>query len=324
MINRPPPASGSGVGTSHSHPLRAPSVAPSISATHPHWPSFTSTTTSAGGWMDPQYTGQFGQLNNPANYVSDDHALALASTESFNDDLLSQFGPFDAVGDGAFDTNLPFRPTDQAHAFAQARYTSQTPFAPQVSQPQQQRPSTRLMAHQRRPQQFETEQGMYVNATQGMPQRLAVPSSVPSHVVATHSVNGHSRSAQSQGLGAAVSPSPTFTTALTAQDPRRAPYRQPPAQRPHQPQVPRARHQQQRHLDVQLPVTVVPATRPLQPAQPGSSRTAMVPSSQNERDRRRGGRERGKRLADGTRQKSSNMRKTGACWCCVIQRDSVC
>ncbi|KAK4500068.1 hypothetical protein PRZ48_008254 [Zasmidium cellare] len=57
-----------------------------------------------------------------------------------------------------------------------------------------------------------------------------------------------------------------------------------------------------------------------EPAQPSTSSTGPVRSSQTERARR-GGRTRNSHLTEHTRQKSHAMRKVGACWRCAMQRD---
>ncbi|RMX82743.1 hypothetical protein D0869_05828 [Hortaea werneckii] len=61
------------------------------------------------------------------------------------------------------------------------------------------------------------------------------------------------------------------------------------------------------------------ASRKLKPAVSGTH--APAHPSQSKRGHPRGGREKGKRLAPKTRHESSEMRKKGACWRCVMQRD---
>ena len=99
-------------------------------------------------------------------------------------------------------------------------------------------------------------------------------------------------------------------------------YIQPPT---HEPQFQQAhpRHPHLTQSNLHLPITIVPATatRRLQPTTLGSS--ATVARAQNEGYQRKGGRQRGKRLPEGARNRSHKMRQAGACWRCVLQRDPV-
>jgi hypothetical protein len=70
--------------------------------------------------------------------------------------------------------------------------------------------------------------------------------------------------------------------------------------------------------------SVSAANRPLQAARARSMVPSNAPGASASEHGRKGGRQRGVRLAEHAKEKSSKMRKVVACWRCALQRDPVC
>lgn len=322
MNIRPPPASVSGVTPSSLHQPGAHSSVSATSSTQRPWPSFSSASTSStGGWMDPLSAGQWGHLEATAQGFGN---TSVTTSQSFETDALSEFGALDNGTSRTFDNNLPFRAiNEQGHTFAPGPFPSYYPFMV-PSQPQQYQStvtSTRGNVHPT--QHHAVQQGFYVATAQPTPQRLMIPPTVPSQYGQVQPQGGAIMGRSLRGDYSATisaSSSPTLTPGPVLRVGYHTPYPAVGQQQLRQ----RPSTQQPYHLDVpsHAHAAVARPSRQLQPAVAGPARPAHGHSAQA--DRRRGGRQRNTHLAHGTREKSSKMRKTGACWRCALQRDPVC
>lgn len=300
MNNRPPSTSGQGhSGISgvrspqpHHRHLGGQAFAHPVSVTRSLWPSFTSMTNSTGGWMDPQQDGShFGQLNIPAGFTYDAEAIATTQelNNGLNSGLLPQYDSFDDGTTNSFDPDLSFRSMDDgADTSTQTQYPSYSPFASRTLQPNHHHAYAPLTAQQRL---LSPQLTQYEAHLTGDP---AIPPRGP-HAVSSANVR---------------QPAPGHVAHQLQSRPAQFEQRQ------------QAHHHHLRQFQGP-PVTVVRSTRRLQSATDAPLHMAAVASSQDERNRRRGGRARGEKLAQGTREKSHKMRKAVACWRCALQRDPV-
>jgi len=313
MSNRPPPALGSEARPSPSRQARDTSIAPSVSVTHSQWPSFNPATTT-GGWMDQQNAGHFGSLNFPASYAFD--SSGSATGDPLDDHLLPPYDSFTAAGGQIFDTALPFRSTNDL-----GQGGSQSPFA--LGSPLARQSILQAQQQALRPTQYDAA----FIVPQGVPQGFA-PQPVPSHNTPLPDLQATTHSARQQQhqrpFAAVTSAQAAYAPVQHAYVAPPQPYPQPTLQRQQHLQIPQTRPRYQRHPQAAPIITVVPPSRRVVPLAPGSSRPGAVASAQLERDRRKGGRQKGKQLAVGVRSESHKMRKTGACWRCIFQRDKVC
>lgn len=346
---RPAPASssaGSGRGSAvapSSHLSRESSLALSdaAAAIHQPWHSFASTTTTSGTWMDQHHHYESGSDERggdgdydtivaatsaqPPSHVmpttarqfpyqmADVTAIPQPFGQAYEQGVTSQpvYRPVDATGHQLYSAD-PF--TTVSHDTSSLLSYSHDSFSSFEAYPQD---AFRMGSYPYDPnvafpEQTQVNQSIHWNPFQDQIQGPAYHSGfVPAP--GSH----HSTSHQSDDSSPHINDSPT-------------------PQRLLRPPTDRSRAQVQRtgrtasssatshsSLSASPSRRQPPASVPPPPSVAGSSRHQHDPEASSAQGQRRGGRQRNSRLPDHTRQKTSRMRKAGACWRCVLQRDPV-
>lgn len=287
--NRPPLSLGSGVHSSSHHP-RGSSMAPSVANySHRH---FCESTSSTGGWMDTSQPSQWASLHpGPSGPLN---STPATNVDFFDENLFDEFANFPVIGTAPDAPNLPFRSLSSATGEIE-------------------RPSHKPFVSHAEP---------YARSIQRQP-GVQAAGLTPMNSVGRSSVQ-HPFPSQREHICTPQQPHQTglHPPQAQAQAPR-------PVPAPVQPHVPGQRtlaippcHQPgTQHHDVPSPAPVLQLLRRLEPVSSSLSRRAGALVQQT--DRSRGGRKKNSHLAPPVRDKTSKMRKAGACWRCALQRDPV-
>ena len=312
--NRPPHSSSGASGVSDAqHHSRASSVAPSTASfSGARWGSFPSTSSS---FMDHGHQPHGSQsqaelLAISASYIPDDNVF-VPSTQSYDDDLLSDLSPFDT---SMFNNSLPFRPTE-----------GQQLYNPHYAQAQPQHHQPNPFVQYQRPFQYYTQQQVAWRPPTGtsLPPQLHIPSTssllVPQQMDLTTAPPNIEQSR--------MTPSPMRTDSDTARRPSAvASARSSPYPRPTAPPASTAQQKRQQQAPAkvtqQAPSPPGPANKRLLKPTP-TTVPSNDPQSSQSKHAGRGGRQKHSHLAPSARQKSHKMRKLAACWRCALQRDPV-
>jgi len=288
---RPPLSSGSGARSSSLH-SPASSIAPSLSPNQYHWQSFGSIK-STGGWMDQSQPSQWANLQlAPAG--SFNSASTAAGVDSFDDDddvFFDGLTNYPTVGTDPYAPNLLFRPLE--YVTGETRQPSHALFTSQDD------------AYERSIQQQPTLQAAELTPINNVGQ-LSVSQSFPpqrQHMFTTHHAGRHPTLGQAQAPVQTPAPAPAYGPGL------------------HPLAIPGYHQSGTQHLDSLSPGPVVQSARRLEPATSSSSRIASAHAKLT--GKRRGGRQKNSHLEKFARDKTSKMRKAGACWRCALQRDPV-
>lgn len=294
--HNPYPASF-GNGSASPHPPTGPSTVRNHSTDTSQWSSANALFT--GAWTNGPPSGQLGQLSVPAKHSFDNDSSQ--SSIEYESNIPSTFTSFDGGGHNSFGVNPSFQYSDDGNPNVQSQYE------PYVA------PATASQLQLQDPEIQYQQQVVYPirpgPVQQQVPRLLEASTSIFSRQewIAKLPGLGHSHlQPQWQASTAALPSNTNITLVHTAQS--------------HAPTYP----------DLQTynyptgptpPFAVTPPARPVQPAAL-SSHQRIVPS-QLHHPSRKGGRQRGKHLKELTRNESHQMRKTGACWRCAMQRDKV-
>ena len=314
MMIRPPP--GTSPGAISAQQSRASSSAASSGVQHQQWSSSSNSRPMEG--HHPGHTS----TNVPGSYEFDTSAFNVA--DELNTDLLAGVGLLhDGLAVPSHDT-LPFRLFDDGSqlpqlAFSQsatgteafgAAYTQTAQLQwTGFSEPAPQQPLSTAMQTVSALATLPTQQ-MRQLQTQFTAGQVNMMQAQQAQQARQHQALQH-QPRQQQSLRVPQS-MPTLA--------RRAPYPMPAAAR-------NLTAQQLRYSQpaiVPVAVTAGPSHQSALPrlAPTDTSSRAVVLKSQPDRGQR-GGRKKHTHLSEGTRQKSSKMRKVGACWRCALQRDPV-
>ncbi|KAI7223473.1 hypothetical protein KC333_g458 [Hortaea werneckii] len=244
---------------------------------------------------DYEQGAQFGNLSVAGNYPSSDEAFDRSSM-AFEDDLSSHPGTFDAAIENSFGTQMVL--SSSGNQSFGSTFSTHSPLLNQM--------------HARPRQQ---QSGIHTRAAQGAHSGIT-------QQAWSQALPGQWGLVDYQGAPGMMDCDyfPQQYPAAASIPPARPPQaNQNPIQsspvHPHSGPAPR--HPSE--LAKQSSSSTTPSSRQLKPAVSGTHAPAHL--SQSKRGNPRGGREKGKRLAPKTRHESSEMRKKGACWRCVMQRD---
>lgn len=262
----------------------APSVA---NYSHRH---FCESTSSTGGWMDTSQPSQWASLHpGPSGPLN---STPATNVDFFDENLFDEFANFPVIGTAPDAPNLPFRSLSSATGEIE-------------------RPSHKPFVSHAEP---------YARSIQRQP-GVQAAGLTPMNSVGRSSVQ-HPFPSQREHICTPQQPHQTglHPPQAQAQAPR-------PVPAPVQPHVPGQRtlaippcHQPgTQHHDVPSPAPVLQLLRRLEPVSSSLSRRAGALVQQT--DRSRGGRKKNSHLAPPVRDKTSKMRKAGACWRCALQRD---
>lgn len=293
--NRPPLSSGSGARSSSLH-SPASSIAPSLSPNQYHWQSFGSIK-STGGWMDPSQPSQWANLQlAPAGSFN---SASAAGVDSFDDDDdADDF--FDGLSNYPTVATAPYAPYAPNLLFRSLGYVTG-----ETRQPSHALLTSHDDAYERSIQQQPPLQAAELTPINNVGQLSVSQSLAPprQHIFTPDQAGRHHTLGQAQ---------PPIQSPALAQ-----------AYMPgfHSLAIPKYHQSGTQHLDSLSPAPVVQSARRLEPATSSSSRNASAHAKLT--DKRRGGRQKNSHLEKFARDKTSKMRKAGACWRCALQRDPV-